>query len=224
MPDWCSISPHCSYGSKDEENLPPHIWRGVMRLWLCNPTLSQLAFKPISLRLCITRWSIMNIYLDMCSASISQTWLQVDRNMMSDGSARRNYSTVTDSTLTKSNITQCWSMNEGLLPDAMLPSAGWYPPQPSWCDFSWCTWMAIDKHSQLHHVHLGSVHGAPPPDDTPDEESVDPQKPDLTCTPDRTKTKAHRQVVAVENTGGRAYAKATGLYNKDCKLSEQWNP
>jgi len=35
---------------------------------------------------------------------------------------------------------------------------------------------------------------------------------------------AHRQVVGVENAGGRAYGKATGLYNKHHKYSEQWNP
>jgi len=28
----------------------------------------------------------------------------------------------------------------------------------------------------------------------------------------------------VENGGGKAYGKATGLYNKHCKYSEQWNP
>jgi len=28
----------------------------------------------------------------------------------------------------------------------------------------------------------------------------------------------------VENEGGKAYGKATGLYNKHCKYSEQWNP
>jgi len=28
----------------------------------------------------------------------------------------------------------------------------------------------------------------------------------------------------VENAGGKAYGKATGLYNKHRKYSEQWNP
>jgi hypothetical protein len=37
-------------------------------------------------------------------------------------------------------------------------------------------------------------------------------------------TKADRQVVGVENVGGKAYGKATGLYNKHRKYSEQWNP
>jgi len=69
-----------------------------------------------------------------------------------------------------------------------------------------------------------NVPGVPPADDTPDEETIDPQKPDLICTPDPTKTKAHRQVVGVENAGGKAYCKATGFYNKHRKYSEQWNP
>ena len=35
---------------------------------------------------------------------------------------------------------------------------------------------------------------------------------------------AHRQVVGVENATGKAYGKATGLFNKHRKYSEQWNP
>jgi hypothetical protein len=38
------------------------------------------------------------------------------------------------------------------------------------------------------------------------------------------KTKAHRQVVGLENAGGKANGKTTGLYNKHRKFSEQWNP
>jgi len=84
--------------------------------------------------------------------------------------------------------------------------------------------MAINELSQLIHLPIDNVPGAPPPEDTPDEETIDPQKPDLTCTPDPTNARAHRQVVGVENAGGKAYGKATGLYNKHCKYSEQWNP
>jgi hypothetical protein len=32
------------------------------------------------------------------------------------------------------------------------------------------------------------------------------------------------KVVGVENAGGRAYGKATGLYNKHRKYSPEWNP
>jgi len=71
---------------------------------------------------------------------------------------------------------------------------------------------------------IDNVPGAPPSEDTPDKEPIDPQQPDLTCTPDQTKTKAHRQVVGLENAGGKAYGKATGLCNKHRKYSEQWNP
>jgi len=83
--------------------------------------------------------------------------------------------------------------------------------------------MAIDELSQLIHLPMDNVPGAPPHEDTLNEEMIDPQKPDLTCTPDPTKTRAHRQVVAVDNAGGKAYGKATGLYNKYRKYSEQWN-
>jgi hypothetical protein len=68
-----------------------------------------------------------------------------------------------------------------------------------------------------------NVAGAPPPEDTPNKEPIDPQQPDLTCTSDSTKTKAHRRVVGVENVGWKAYGKATGLYNNHRKYSEQWN-
>ena len=36
-------------------------------------------------------------------------------------------------------------MNEGLSTDRILPPAGWDRPEPSWFDFSRCTWMAINE-------------------------------------------------------------------------------
>jgi hypothetical protein len=83
--------------------------------------------------------------------------------------------------------------------------------------------MAIDKLS-ITDLLIENVRGAPPPDDTPKEESIDPQQPDLTCTPDQTKTKDHWRVVGVEIAGGKAYGKSTELYNKHAKYLEQWNP
>jgi len=83
--------------------------------------------------------------------------------------------------------------------------------------------MAIDK-LPINNRLIDNGPGAPPPEDTPNKEPIDPQQPDLTCTPDPTKTKAHRQVVGLENAAGEAYGKATGLYNKHRKYSEQWNP
>jgi hypothetical protein len=70
--------------------------------------------------------------------------------------------------------------------------------------------MAIDKLS-INDLLIDNVPGAPPPADTHNEEPIDPLQPNLTCTPDATKTKAHWQVVGVENAGGKAYGKATGL-------------
>ena len=83
--------------------------------------------------------------------------------------------------------------------------------------------MAIDQLSQLIHLPIHTVPGARPPENAPDEEMIDPQKPDLAWTPDSTKMRAHRQIVEVENVGGTAYGKVTGLYNKHHKYSEQWN-
>jgi len=83
--------------------------------------------------------------------------------------------------------------------------------------------LAIDKLS-INDLLTDNVPGAPPLEDTPNEEPMNPQQPDLTCTPDPTKTKAHRQVVRVENAVGNANGKATGLYNMHRKYSEHWNP
>jgi hypothetical protein len=83
--------------------------------------------------------------------------------------------------------------------------------------------MAITK-LPINDRLIDNVPGAPPPEDTPNQDPIDHQQPDLTCTHDPTKTKAHRQVVGLENAGGKAYGKATGLYNKHRKYSEQWNP
>jgi hypothetical protein len=71
---------------------------------------------------------------------------------------------------------------------------------------------------------IDNVLGSPPPEDPPNHEPLNPQQPDLTCTPDTTKTKDHRQVVGLENVGGTAYGSATALYNKHRMESKQWNP
>jgi len=83
--------------------------------------------------------------------------------------------------------------------------------------------MTIDSLS-INDLLTDNVPGALPPNDTPNEEPIDPQQPDLTCTPDSVMPKVHGQVVGVDNAGGKAYGKATGLYNKHRKCSEQWNP
>jgi hypothetical protein len=70
--------------------------------------------------------------------------------------------------------------------------------------------MANDKLS-INDLLIDNVPVATPPEDSHNEEPIDPQHPDLTWTPDPTKTKAHRQVVGVENARGKAYGKATGL-------------
>jgi hypothetical protein len=73
---------------------------------------------------------------------------------------------------------------------------------------------AIDKQS-INDPLLDNVPGTPPPEDSPKKDTIGPQQPDLTGTPDPTMTKAHRQVVGAANVGGKAYGKATGLYNKN---------
>jgi len=113
-------------------------------------------------------------------------------------------------------------MNEGLLPKGILEPAGWDHTEPSWFDYSMYTWMAIDKLS-INDLLIDNVLGTLPLESTPHEKPIDPQQSNLTCTPDSTKTKACMQLLAVDNDGGKAYGKATGLYNKHCKYLEQWN-
>jgi hypothetical protein len=54
--------------------------------------------------------------------------------------------------------------------------------------------MAIYKLS-INDQLIENVLGAPPPEDTPNEEPIDPEQPDLTSTPDPTQTETNRQVV-----------------------------
>jgi hypothetical protein len=83
--------------------------------------------------------------------------------------------------------------------------------------------MGIHKLS-INDLLLDNIPGALPPEDTSNKEPIDPQQPHLTRTPDPTKSKAHWLVVGVENAGGKASGKATGLYNKHRKYLEQSNP
>jgi hypothetical protein len=79
--------------------------------------------------------------------------------------------------------------------------------------------MAIDKLS-IQDLLIANVPGAPPPEDTPNDEPSGSQQPNLTCTPDPTLRKAHWQVIGVENAWGKAYGNATVLYNKHRKYLE----
>jgi len=115
------------------------------------------------------------------------------------------------------------SMNEGRLPNRILPCASWDHPEPSLFQYSRCIWMAIDKLS-INDLLMANIPGASQHEDSSNEEPIDPQQPDLICTADPTKTKAHRQVVGVDNAWRKAYGRASKLYNKHHKYSAQWNP
>jgi len=79
-------------------------------------------------------------------------------------------------------------MKEGLFPNGILQPASFPHPEPSWFDYSRCTSMAIDKVS-INDLLIDYVLGALPTEDTLNEEPINPQQPDLTCTPDPTKKK-----------------------------------
>jgi len=64
--------------------------------------------------------------------------------------------------------------------------------------------MAIEEVA-TDNLPIDNVPGAQLLEDTPGEETLDPQMPDLTCTPDPTKMCAHVQVVEVENASRKAY-------------------
>jgi hypothetical protein len=73
--------------------------------------------------------------------------------------------------------------------------------------------MAIDKLSTNDPL-IDNGLGALPFEGTANDELIECQQPALTSIPDPTKTKVHRQAVGVDNAGGKAYGKATGLYNQ----------
>jgi hypothetical protein len=109
-------------------------------------------------------------------------------------------------------------MKEGLLPNEILLPASRVHPEPAWCDYSRYTWMAIDQQS-MNNLLIGNLLGPQSPEDTAIRKPINAQLPNLACTRDPTKTKPHRKVV--KNAGGKANGKATGLYNKYQKDSEQ---
>ena len=87
-------------------------------------------------------------------------------------------------------------MNNRLLPNRILPPAGFPHPEPSWFDYSKRAWIAINKLS-TNNLLIEHIPGAALPEVTPNQEPIDPQPPDPTCTPDWTETQAYRQVVSV---------------------------
>jgi len=78
--------------------------------------------------------------------------------------------------------------------------------------------MAIEKLS-TNNLSINNIHRTPPPEDTPDEEQIDPMIPNLTFTSDPINSMAHWEEVGVENVGGWVYGKATWLNNKHQKHS-----
>jgi len=66
------------------------------------------------------------------------------------------------------------SMNEVLLPNRVLPPAGWDHPEPSSFDYSRCIWMAIDKLA-INDRFIQDIPGVPSPEDTTNEEPIDHQ-------------------------------------------------
>jgi len=50
-----------------------------------------------------------------------------------------------------------------------------------------------------HDIPKDNIHCGEPPEDTSDEETIELQKPDQSCTPNATMTRAHWHVVGVGN-------------------------
>jgi hypothetical protein len=93
------------------------------------------------------------------------------------------------------------SIDQAQLSNRILLPARYNHPELSLFHYSMCSGMAIDKLSR-NDLLIPNVPGAPQPEDTPHNESIDSEQPDLTCTPDPTQTKTYRQVFGVENAGG----------------------
>jgi len=112
------------------------------------------------------------------------------------------------------------SVSDVQLPKRMIPPAGWNSPLPAWNNWSRYMWMAVDMW-QINYLYIDNILGASPVKDNPNQEPIHSHQPDVTCTPDPIKTKAHRKEVGVENTQGIGHSKATELYNKDWIYTEQ---
>jgi hypothetical protein len=68
--------------------------------------------------------------------------------------------------------------------------------------------------NSTHDLPNDNVQCGQPPEDGSDEETIDLQKPDQSCTPNATMTRAHWHVVGGRIAWGKSYGNATGLYNK----------
>jgi len=184
-----------------------------MWLWLWYTTNQSLPpFKQICRRINITPWSIIRIHSNRCSWTISRTWSTLDSRMFSGLSTKRNYSTRINSRLTINNSTHCWHPKGSYLVGIYHLQAGIDPSHHGSNSVIVPQWPSMSK--PTNDLPIDNVPGAPPAEDTPNKETIEPQKPDLTCTPDPTKTKAPRQEVGVENAGGKHKAK-----QMDCTTS-----
>ena len=158
----------------------------------------------------------------MCLVTIARIWSILAGNKLSAFLAISNWSKISDYNLTINNVTQYrWRKGYCLMAFSIL-QGGIDPSHHGLTSVGAPEWPSMRK--STNGPTTDNVPGAPTPEDTPNNETIDLQKPDLTCTPDPTQTKAHREVVGVENAGEQVYGKVTGLCNKHCKYSEQWNP
>jgi hypothetical protein len=76
-------------------------------------------------------------------------------------------------------------IRKGHLPERILPPARTDCPERSSFDYCRCTSMALNNLS-THTLPIDHEPGTAPPEDTLDEEPIDPHNPDFTSTPDPT--------------------------------------
>jgi len=80
------------------------------------------------------------------------------------------------------------------------------------------TWIGVSElpltGDWIHHLSIGAVRGVPPTQDTADDETINPVKPDSTCTCHLVKQQSYWKIVEVKHTESKVYGKSTWLYNR----------
>jgi len=80
----------------------------------------------------------------------------------------------------------------------------------------------VEQHK--HHWHVHEEPTASPTDDTPNQELIDSMNQNVICSPDVIKKIAYLEIDEAENSGGKVFGNASGLYNTYQKYKKQGKP
>lgn len=99
------------------------------------------------------------------------------------------------------------------LSNGIWPLADWKRPKSALFHYSRCIWMAINEHFSWCSIN-GEWTRCTPPNDNPYEETIQPQKPNLTCTADPQRQWLIGRHLLWTMLVGIVYGKVTGYIYK----------